>query len=465
MKQHWWSDRAGIAALLAFALVTLLAFYNLAAPDIQFWDEATNAQVVVESAQAGDWWNLRYQGDYFWEKPPLYYWAGVIGYKLAPGLDPLLILRGLTALGTLLLAGSVAVWLGKRRALVWLLLLAACPALWLFSNTGVLATHNFRSADGDVWQILFIVWGWLAVSAWNPSKNSYKTAALVGLLSGLAWLIKGPLGALPLVLIFCKLSLLVYRKEIALKVWFLNLALAGSSWLAVILPWHLAMLFAFGDKFWQQYFLYHQLSRATSSLEGHIQPWSFFLGLLANPLYSGSLLIGTALAVSFSFAQTARDLAKKLLNIPELMVAFGLLILFSAAGTKLSWYILPALVFALLGLTRLLSQLLPKNKNLATIFKIALLQLACMGVVILIQLAGYKSSISGLDVRGSRYFTERENHRVFKLLELTQDFKPYERGRSVLVDINENPDLSRLKITSVEFLSPNYAKLEVESKN
>jgi len=308
------------------------------AGDIQFWDEATNLQVIVESSAEQDFWNLRYQGEYFWEKPPLFYWAGITIYKLAgsnPALLPYL-MRGFTAFVSFCLISIVFALLRRKSAVsgfIWLAIISMVPFLWQFSPTGVLATHNLRSADSDMLQLSFMLLSSLAVYKFR-SRKGWGWLIASGILSALAIFTKGPLGILPMLLLLIPFA--GYRPKLKYILVGFVLALSFTS------AWVVLMIANFGGDFWQQYFIYHQLSRANSALEGHNQPWWFYLRLLIDGGFSGPLLpafIGAVILI----------LRKRLLTSVTTIIFIMAVLCFVAVqftSTKIAWYLLPAGIFA-----------------------------------------------------------------------------------------------------------------------
>lgn len=321
--------------LVLFAVVAYLLLFRLGSIEMQFWDESTNVAVVMESAKSPDWWNLKFYNDSFWEKPPLWYWLGILVTKLMAGcpinIDPLLALRLITTISA---AGTIgAIWLFVRGkwgiiAANWTILsLVAIPALWQTNPAGVFSSHTWRSADVDSLQIFFItVASLLALHIRSGTKKNWLLFG-IGLFTALAVMTKGVFGLLPLVLVVIELLRLKDKKQLIV---FMSALLALIALL--VLPWHIYMWQKFGGEFIQDYFVYHQLSRGVSSLESHNGPVWFHMVLQANPIYSGQLLV---IAILFFLA---KNRVKDSIFQTTSLVYTIILGAISVVQTKLSWY-------------------------------------------------------------------------------------------------------------------------------
>ncbi|MED1487887.1 ArnT family glycosyltransferase [Bacillus smithii] len=101
----YWSDRKGnvIYFLLALILLSVACyniFFNLGKFPIYSWDEARHGVNAYEMLRQGNFIvnTYRYKMDYWNLKPPLSYWAIMLGYKTA----------GFNALGLRLISGICA---------------------------------------------------------------------------------------------------------------------------------------------------------------------------------------------------------------------------------------------------------------------------------------------------------------------------------------------------------------------
>ncbi len=425
--------------------------------DIQFWDEATNISVILESADSPDPLNLKYTNEPFWEKPPLFYWIGIILYKVfQPGnLEEMTwLFRSISSFSGLLLISSCWFFLKKKfsvfTANLSLLVFLSIPAFWLFNPTGFIATHNFRSVDSDILQLLFIMLGVFFIENLAGDFKKTRNTILIGIFIGLAVLTKGIFGFIPLFILFWKLVVQIKKNTVSFKQATTVFSIALFSSLLIVLPWHIYMYTNFGTTFFNEYFLYHQLGRASSSLEGHNQPTWFYILNLLDPRFSGILILTLITFISTKYKATK-----------ELWIGLGLITLFSLIQTKISWYILPAYPFLIIYISK-------KLRGLLLIFCSAffLFQIFSIGQKIITFPNGIQSHADNYT-----FVTTDTLHRVFYIYELKQNSKvivlkdeePVPSSiEKLVVDKNGINHINFVNISKLESLSDNYALVTVE---
>jgi 4-amino-4-deoxy-L-arabinose transferase-like glycosyltransferase len=106
---------------------------------------------------------------------------------------------------------------------------------------------------------------------------------------------------------------------------------------ALVLPWHLYMLHAFGRAFLDEYLGLHVITRATSQMEGHQTPWWYYAKVLAA--YTSPWLLLFPLALWWQ-ARRHPQIQKSLRA--WLVFAVVVLVFFSAMATRSPKYIFPA---------------------------------------------------------------------------------------------------------------------------
>jgi 4-amino-4-deoxy-L-arabinose transferase-like glycosyltransferase len=307
---------------LMLALVAALLLFRLGALPLAGPDEPRYARVAVEMHRAGDWVRPTLQGRPWLEKPPLYYWLagaafGVLGETEAaarlPSVAATLLLVGVTAMvGARLYgagAGLSAGFVAGTGVLVFVYGHAA--------SMDMLLAATVTAAIGLAGLRLLGIAGSLALPA-------------AGALAGLGTLAKGPLGLL--------LPLLVALGYVAAtRQWRLLRALlspwAVLAFLAVALPWYLAILRDQGRAFVDVFLLDHNVQRFTSTVHRHPGPFVYYLPVLLAGLFPWSGLLLPALGA-----------LRPRLDRRDLFVLLWLalpLAFFSAAGSKLPGYILP----------------------------------------------------------------------------------------------------------------------------
>jgi len=107
-----------------------------------------------------------------------------------------------------------------------------------------------------------------------------------------------------------------------------------AMFLAIVLPWHIAMMQRYGAVFVSEYLGLHVMSRATAQIEGHItHPW-YYLGVLFVSAIPWVLLYPFAVVATFRWPEL-RYL--RLFSV----VAVSVLIYFSVVQTRLPHYVAP----------------------------------------------------------------------------------------------------------------------------
>jgi 4-amino-4-deoxy-L-arabinose transferase-like glycosyltransferase len=159
---------------------------------------------------------------------------------------------------------------------------------------------------------------------------------LHGLFLGLAVLVKGPVAV-----VLSGLALLLFsalRRDLQ-TLWKRLRPLPGLLITALIsLPWYALELWVEGQAFWDSFFGYHNLQRFTSVVNDHLQPWWFFgpVMVVAALPFTPLLLLG--------LARVPRWRVPPEYSLQQFASCWlvAVLLLFTAAATKLPSYWLPA---------------------------------------------------------------------------------------------------------------------------
>ncbi len=229
------------------------------------WDEGIYAEVSREFL-GGSWLVPHWHFQPWFEKPPLGLWLTAIFFRIfgvsefwaragsafvSVGIVALihgfaLRLRGVMAawISTIMLLGGFGfLRVARMGELDALLTLGCVIALWGLAKV----------ADGNL-------------SGWYWFWSGFAVAAMTK-------------GAASVTLLLTLLVLLVWNR------W--GWRDLGSPFLggllvfaALVLPWHLYMLHAFGRAFLDEYLGLHVITRATSQMEGHQTPWWYYAKVL-----------------------------------------------------------------------------------------------------------------------------------------------------------------------------------------
>ena len=314
--------RARAAALAAVATLAI-ALYLLPIPErgLVGPDEPRYASVSREMAESGDWITPRLWGEAWFEKPAMLFWMGGVGY--AAGLDSYT--RAPVALLSL---GFLAFFFWRVRAhfdrevAITATCLLATSAGWIaYSDAGVFDAPLTAFTSGAL----------LCLLPWARSGEGGRPAemAAFGALLGLGVLSKGLVALV--VAAAAAVPVLVGRPRALLD---LLRPAPLAAFACACLPWYAACYWANGRAFVEEFILRHHFERFVSDSLQHVQPWWFYLPVLAV-----FLLPWTPLALSLRWETIAGGPSRRFLAC----WALGPLVLFSVAVNKLPAYVLPVL--------------------------------------------------------------------------------------------------------------------------
>jgi 4-amino-4-deoxy-L-arabinose transferase-like glycosyltransferase len=312
----------GTALLLALAAGLLV--FRLGAVPLLGPDEPRYARVAVEMHRAGEWVRPTLAGEPWLEKPPLYYWLAGAAFSLfgetetaarLPSVLAALGLVGVTALvGARLFGGTAGLHAGFVLA----------TALLPFAYGRAAAMDMLLAAT------VTAAIGLLALRALGIAGRLAVPAAFVFM--ALATLAKGPLGLL-LPALVAGAYIVASRDG--------RFARALLSPVGIVLfllvagPWYAAILHDQGRRFVDVFLLSHNFERFTSTVHNHPGPPFYYVPILLVGLFPWSGLLLPALGGLAPFRRSADRFVLLWFLLPFLF--------FSAAGSKLPGYILPAL--------------------------------------------------------------------------------------------------------------------------
>ncbi len=321
------------ALLIVFCL---LFFTGLHKPVVIDYDEGVYAEVSRAMFVNKQAVIPELNGNGFFEKPPLLYWAQMVGYQIF-GINSMgaRFFNAAAAVGTLMVFyfGSAAA-VGRKTAFNASLIL----------GSSIIFIYLARVAMTDMLLTLFLVSCLVLSNRGVERYLSDKSGALLFwlgcLAAGLAMLTKGAIGAL-----FPVLTAIVYLVSIGRptiifnKKWFLPgaaiLLLVGFSWYLL-----LGLLHPEGFDFMKELFTRHHIGRFSTAMEGHSGPLFYYLIILFvgfMPWFGYLLLAFKRLPL--------KTHGKPSLRYIRLFTIFSVIVFsfFSIAATKLPNYILPAL--------------------------------------------------------------------------------------------------------------------------
>jgi len=314
--------RSCLTAAAAGVAVYLLYFFGLNDVGLLGPDEPRYAAIGRQMALSGDWVTPRLWGEPWFEKPALLYWMTALGFRAGLGAE--LAPRLPVALTSL----AFLVFFRRRlerefgcRASWYATAMLATSAGWVaFSHVAVMDLPLAAAFSAS----LLVSFDWIRT-------GSRKAAAIAGALLGLAVLAKG----LVPVALAAPLVWFGRRKPNALF-WY------GGAAVLCAAPWYVACAARHGRAFLEEFFWRHHLERFASETIQHVQPFWFYV-----PVLAAALVPWTPLLVCGFRREHWSDPRRRWLLVCFL---FGF-VFFSAAINKLPGYLLPLLpaICALLG--------------------------------------------------------------------------------------------------------------------
>jgi 4-amino-4-deoxy-L-arabinose transferase-like glycosyltransferase len=327
------------AWVVLFAAVVAVYFYGLGAAPLLGPDEPRYAQVAREMFGRGDWVTPTLGGHTWFEKPALLYWLIEATYRLF-GVTEFAVRAGSALAGvlTVLLAG----WAARRAefesgeglrglgvtcaavaastlGLVVFARVASFDALLTTTVTGALAcfycSEVERGSGRRTWLVVF----YLFVGA------SLLAKGLVGVVI--------PGGVLVVYMLLRRRWPGLLRLGVHWGV--LLMLMVAATWYAPVIQRH-------GRVFVDEFFVQHHFARYVSNKYHHPQPFWFYLPVTLGLALPWTAFLAGGIAGALETNARAEDAASKL-RVLALAWLVAPVLFFSASGSKLPGYVLPAL--------------------------------------------------------------------------------------------------------------------------
>jgi 4-amino-4-deoxy-L-arabinose transferase-like glycosyltransferase len=305
-------------------------------------NEPVYGEGVREMIARGDYFLPYVNGTIYSDKPILYFWAMLAACKLGGGLSEAALRIPSVAGGVL---SVLLVYLFGRRifGIRAGFLAAACLA------TSVMFWWHSQYVQMDQ-MLSFLMAGSLVLffCAKETAGPGALLMVLSGVLMGLAFLTKGPVGvvvpaaAMGVYLLAVKEWRWIFRREIA---WM------AAACAVVAAPWYVSLAFTGHQAVLADFFIRHNLDRATDPFN-HAQPFWYYLPRLFSDLFPWSLLLPAA------FAAPVRNELERRGRLFATVWFAAVFVLFSAAGSKRGVYLLPLYPAAALLTGKLLDEVL-----------------------------------------------------------------------------------------------------------
>ena len=321
-------------------LCGLLYLVNLGGYRLFDVDEPRYAETARYMVASGDYIVPIFNGRYRFEKPVLSYWLIAGSYRLfGIGEGAARLSAALCALGTVLLTCLLT---GRLRSPGRGLAAGAVLACSIqFIGLGRWAITDMHLCFFFTASLVLFYLGYASRSEW--SARGYYLGSFIA--SGLAVLTKGPVGlVLPgAVAGAFVLSCGRIRETLRRIPWITGTIL----FLAVTLPWYLAVNFKSDNEFYRVFILQHNLQRYLSqvnSLSQHVEPFYFYLPCLLVGFYPWSFYTLQAVWEALvHFTGQLRQTVRENEAGSFVFLWFAVVIIFfSLSRAKLPTYITPA---------------------------------------------------------------------------------------------------------------------------
>lgn len=368
--------------LLAAALAIWFG-YSLGTRALWSPDEGRYAEIPREMVASNDYVTPRLNGVKYFEKPPLLYWltAGSVrafglsewALRLWPAL--------FAAFGCLAVYGLGARLFGPAAGLLAAGVLATSPLYDLMGRA--------LTTDMPVAVLITVALGAYLLAVCEP-PGALRRCALYAFYAavGLAVLAKGLIGILIPALVIGAWTVLLGEWKMLRE---MRPAAGAAIVIGIAAPWHL-LVGAANPEFAQFYFVHEHIERFLTTSHGRYQPPWFFIVVLLAGMFPWSAFLPATLTTVAKGWRERRTQRETWFLLLWALVPFTF---FSASGSKLAPYILPALPPLALLLGRRLAQAWQGSARLPATAFAALLVLGLSLCIVIFA--------------GPRIFAERES--------------------------------------------------------
>ena len=362
--------RESLLLLLLFAL----PFFVSLGGSLRGANEAFYTQTPREMLQRGDWLVPYFNGETRLNKPPLSYWLVAASYKLFSvsvfGERVPMALLAFSCIVAVFVIGK-SFKMDERTALLSAAILATTFRFLILARRLLI----------DVLLLACILWALVCFLLWLRSRKKSQFL-LACLFFSLAFLTKGPVGLLPLLVLALFLWFSGRWEELRRTPWLAGslLGLGLCSWWYVGLGWRM------GWEPIRRMFLHENVARFLSTDFGPSRGPFFYVGVFLADFFPWSLLFPAA--VVWSLAAWKNHQSRKWAD-PVLLSALWcgfFFLFFSASRNKIDYYLLPVYPFAALWIGLYLGQARPPGVLITAISALVLvfsLLVAAAGWVLL----------------------------------------------------------------------------------
>lgn len=302
-----------------------LFLWNLGSLPLYIWDEPMYAGVEWHIVYTHDWFHLIDWTQPYFDKPALPLWLGALS-MIAFGFTEFAarLPSALEGIATIVL---LCLWARRQTGSIW-----AMPVVTvLFAASQFYFFHSFRSADTDSLLSLLMT---ASLFTYERSKESSRWMIACGILLGLLGMTKSVEMFVPMIVMGADAFLTGSWKRIRARHVMIGLLLS----IAIVLPWHIAMLIAYGSWFWNVYVVELIFHRWDTTLNSPHIGWGYFFGIFQENLFPVWLIIIPALL--WQIRALLRDRVRDARLLWTLWVLIGVWVITTAVSRQ-PWYTIP----------------------------------------------------------------------------------------------------------------------------
>ncbi len=317
-------------------------FFNIGNYALMDVDETRYVSMARDMFNTKDFLTLYLNGEYFFEKPPLYFWGECLSFALFGHVSEFSARFPVALYGTL--CTFLMYFIGKkvvsrRYGVISAVILATTMEFVMLAKFAIL---DIVVTTCIGFSVLF---GFL--TQFVQEKNVKYFWWLFYIFSGLAVMAKGipgfvvPFGTMFFVVIFNKSFKKIFKPQYFI--------VGTLLFLLIVLPWHIVMFKMHDPLFFNEYIMKHHVNRFFSSSEIHRkQPFYFYFLTILWGMFPYVL---SALAVGISKLKNFGKLSLENLSNSQKFMWFNVIgfaftmLFFSSSSTKLITYILPVYFF------------------------------------------------------------------------------------------------------------------------
>lgn len=347
-----------------FVVFYFIFFHNIWSYPLMDIDETRYVLMSKDMFNSKDFMTLYLNGEYFFEKPPLYFWIQCISFKFFGFINEFSARFPAALCGMLL---SFLVYFtgkkiaGEKYGIVSSLVLASSLEFTILSKYAILDIFLCTFTALSVFSYF--------LTLFVKEQNKKYFWWLFYIFSALAVMAKGipgfviPFGTVFFVSLYTKTFKEIFKQLYVIP--------GIVLFLVITLPWHIIMLKTH-QTFYHEYIIKHHLQRFINSKElGRKQPWFYFVVTMLWGLVPWTASIIAAAAAKIKKLKTfnlssPKTNAEKFFAI-NLIAAIFTLLFFSSSSTKLITYILPVYPFTACIIGYIWTRYLTDGKNACTI--------------------------------------------------------------------------------------------------